>query len=160
MPGSFRIAPLADVPEAIPLLTQWFTEEWEPYYGPGGPGDARRDLVECCNRDRLPLALVALDAGGGVIGTAALKPRSLDSHPHLGPWLAALLVPRGRRRERIGSALVAAVENEALRLGFGSLYTGTSRLSGTLRRRGWQARESAPSLRGPVTIFRLELGRP
>jgi N-acetylglutamate synthase-like GNAT family acetyltransferase len=149
-----------DVPEAIPVLVRWFIEEWEPYYGPGGPGDAERDLMSCCNRDEIPLGLVALGVNEDVMGTAALKPHSIDTHRHLGPWLAALLVSRDRRGKKIGSALVTAIEDEARRLGFSSLYFGTSSFSNLLQRRGWEAlEEGVPTLREPITIYRRHLGQ-
>ena len=157
MAASVRIAHLADTPEAIPVLARWFVEEWEPYYGPAGRGDAEHDLRLCCNRDRIPIALVALDADGAAIGTAALKPDSMDSHRHLGPWLAALLVARDHRGEGVAAALVAAIENEARRLGFTEIYTGAS----GLRRGGWRPVEGeAPTLRGPVTVYRRDLSEP
>ena len=35
-----RIIHLLEVPEAAPTLARWFVEEWTPWYGPDGPGDA------------------------------------------------------------------------------------------------------------------------
>lgn len=154
MAASPRIVRLADVPEAIPVLARWFVEEWEPYYGPAGPGDAARDLTECCNRDEIPIALVALNADGDAIGTVALKPESMDSHRHLSPWLAALLVAPDQRGRGVASKLVTAIEDEARRLGFTEIYTGAS----GLRRGGWRPLDGdAPTLRGPATIYRRDL---
>jgi GNAT superfamily N-acetyltransferase len=160
VPADLHFTHLVDVPEAIPVLVRWFIAEWEPYYGQGGPGDADRDLTACCNRDETPLALVALTATGEVVGTAALKPHSLDTHRHLGPWMAALLVAREQRGKGIASALVTAVEGEARRLGFATLYSDTASSSSLLSRRGWQALEAGvPTLREPATVYRLDLGR-
>ncbi|MDP6388706.1 MAG: GNAT family N-acetyltransferase [Alphaproteobacteria bacterium] len=157
MPDDFRIVHLADVPEAIPILVRWFVEEWEPYYGPDGPGDAERDLTACCNRDELPVGLLALDGEGKVVGTAALKSESVETHRHLSPWLAALVVARDRRGERIGSVLVTAVEDEARRLGFDSLYVAEDSSSGIMPRQGWiPMKEGVPSLRDPMTIYRRD----
>lgn len=89
---SLRICLLADASFAIPVLSRWFVEEWTPWYGPGGNGDATADLQGCCHRDRLPLAVVALDDSDRVLGTAALKNESLGSELGYGPWLAAVLV--------------------------------------------------------------------
>ena len=101
---------LLEVPEALPVLTRWFVEEWGPYYGPEGPGDAEADLRAANQRDQLPICLVALDAAGGVTGTVALRAESIASHRHLTPWLAALLVAPEHRRRGIGTALIAAIE--------------------------------------------------
>jgi len=46
-PGSAdKIHHLVDAPHAISILTRWFVEEWEPYYGVDGPGDAEADRQE------------------------------------------------------------------------------------------------------------------
>ena len=145
---------LADMPQAIPVLARWFVAEWGPYYGPAGPGSAEQDLRSCCNRDGIPLALVALDGNGTAIGTVALKPESVASHRHLGPWLAALLVAPEHRGRGIAAALVAAIEQEARRLGFTEIYTGATGLV----RGGWHPLEGeAHSLRGPITVYRRDL---
>lgn len=160
MSGELRIELLADHPEAIPVLERWFRREWAPYYGRRGPGDARRDLLASCNRNEPPMALVAL-AGDTVCGTAALEPESITTHPHLSPWLAALLVGTEFRRRGIAGELIAAVEDKARRLGFETIHAGTGEGSGTpegaLRRRGWQLVERAPYFVSEVCIFRKAL---
>lgn len=146
------------MPDAIPTLVRSFNREWEPYYGPSGPGDAERDLTACCQRGALPLALVALDAGGNAVGTAALKPHSLKTHRHLGPWLATLWVAPDRRGEGIASALITAIEARAKQLGFAALYSDTAAGSTLLRRRGWKKlAEDIPTLREPATLYRWSL---
>jgi GNAT superfamily N-acetyltransferase len=143
---------------AIPALAELFVEAWGPYYGPAGPGDAEHDIRSCCNRDVIPLALVALDTTQNILGTAALKPHSLDTHRHLSPWLAALLVAPGQRGRGIVSALITAIEDEARRLGFDSLYSDTASGSTLLERRGWQKLQTdIQTLREPATLYRLDL---
>ena len=145
---------LAAVPDAIPVLAGWFVEAWGPYYGPDGPGDATRDLTACCNRDRIPLALVALNPEEELLGTVALKSESVASHRHLGPWLAALLVAPEYRGQGVAAALVTAIEVEARRLGFSELFTGAT----GLRRGGWRPLTGeGVSLRGPITVYRRDL---
>ncbi len=153
-PRDMRIVLLADVPETMPTLARWFVAEWEPYYGGNGPGDAEADLAQCCNRDRLPLAVVALNGDGGVLGTAALKSESVGSELGVGPWLAALLVGEAHRCRGVGSALVGAIEAEAHRLGFSEIFTSSDGATGLLERGGWRAFETARSLRGTVAVYR------
>lgn len=154
----FQIVPLADAVATIQLLTRLFIEEWGPYYGPAGPGDAEKDLHECCNRDVLPIALVALDGDGTVLGTAALKKESVGSELGLGPWLAAFYVPIEHRKRGIGSALVEAIENKARSFGFESIFVSTDAAENIIRRRGWTALENpVESLRGPVAVYKLRL---
>lgn len=94
MSNPIRIELLADRPECIPVLADWFRAEWSPYYGAEGPGDAEHDLRECTGRSAPPAAFVAL-LDGKPCGTAALKTGSVSTHAHLSPWLAALLVHAG-----------------------------------------------------------------
>jgi predicted N-acetyltransferase YhbS len=157
MSSHLKIVPLADVPNVIPVLEQLFVQEWEPYYGAQGPGDAARDLAESCQRDELPFALVAIDADGKVAGTAALKTQSVGSDVAPGPWLAAFVVQPGNRRQGIGDALVGAIEREAKRLGLASIFVSTDAAEGIIQRRGWRRVGAAASLRGEVAVYSLDL---
>ena len=155
----FRIVSLADAPDAIASLVRLFIEEWNPYYGSKGPGDAAQDLRECCNCDQLPIGLVALNASGTVLGTAALKSESVGAELGVGPWLAALLVPHEHQNKGVGTALVDAIENEARRLGFESIFTSTDAAASIIKRRGWtELEEQVLSLRGPVPVYKQHLG--
>ncbi len=158
-PPNVRIIHLIEVPGTVPSLARWFVEEWAPYYGPDGPGVAEEDLVACCNRDQIPIALVAIDAERNVIGTAALKSESVGSEPGQGPWLAAFLVGTDHRGKGVGTSLVEAIEQEAFRLGFQTIYTSTDAAKGIYRRRGWEALNQVSSLRGPITVYRKNLDR-
>ncbi len=157
LPPNTRIVHLIDVPDAKPVLAQWFVDQWEPHYGTTGPGDARADLDACAHRDRLPLCLVALNGGRGVMGTAALKADSVGSDLAPGPWLAALLVGAQFRGQGVGTALIAAIEAEARQLGFPALYVSTDTAEGLLRRRGWTPIGTSQSLRGAVVVFKKAL---
>lgn len=160
MAKNVKIELLVDHPESIPLLKSWFEREWAPYYGPGGPGNAERDLRKSCNRSDLPLTLVAV-FGDQVCGTAALKKESVTTHSHLTPWLAALLVDPEFRRRGVGEQLIAAVEETARGLGFSCIYVGTGEGSGTpesaLRKRGWEFVDREPYFVSEVSIFKKAL---
>ncbi len=157
MSSHLKIVHLADVPEVIPVLEQLFAQEWEPYYGALGPGDAARDLAESCQHDELPVALVAIDADGSVAGTAALKTQSVGSEVAPGPWLAAFVVQPDNRRQGVGNALVGAIEREARRLGLTSIFVSTDAAEGIIKRRGWRRVGAAVSLRGEVAVYSLDL---
>jgi len=147
---------LVDVPKALPPLTEWFIAEWEPYYGPKGPGNAETDLRESMRRDVLPICVIALDVSGELLGTISLKAESI-SHRELTPWGAAFLVAPGRRGQGVGTALLAALEAKARELGFNSLYMSTDAANSIAERRGWRAIDEAESLRGTVTVYKCEL---
>ena len=153
-----RIVHLMDAPEVATKLERWFIDEWSPWYGPDGPGDAAMDLAACRSRDALPICLVVLNNDDDVLGTAALKSDSVGSEIGVGPWLAAVLVASDHRGKGVATALVKAIEGEAARLGFEAIYTSTSPADGKLERKGWQAFGASESLRAPVAIYRRQVG--
>ena len=150
-----RVELLADHNRAIPALAQWFFDEWRDYYGPLGLEAAMEDLQACCNRDALPIGLVVVK-DGVVCGTAALKPESITTHRHLGPWLAALLVAPWKRGQGVGGMLIEAIEVRARQLGCPAIYTGTG-AARLFERAGWMAPERVVYHRQEITIFQREL---
>ncbi|MCA9424632.1 MAG: GNAT family N-acetyltransferase [Candidatus Omnitrophica bacterium] len=147
---------LADHPEAIPILKEHLESEWDGWYGPNGPGDAETDLLSFSNRDRLPIGLLAL-LNHEVVGLAALKPESIDTHNHLSPWAAAGWVVPELRGQGIGGMLLQVLENLAKDLGYSSIYCGTSTATGLLERNGWERLETVPYHGEQVSIFRKVL---
>ncbi len=151
-----QIQYLADMPEALPALVDWFLAEWEPYYGTDGPGDAKADLRESMNRDELPICLLAIDGTGALAGTISLKAESI-SHRELTHWGAAFLVAPTRRRQGIGTALVAALEDQARKLGFKRIYMSTDAASAIVDGRDWRALDTTESLRGTISVYAVDL---
>jgi len=154
---NFEIIYLVDARELIVPLAPLFIDEWEPYYGRQGPGDAETDLNDCCNRDEIPLALVAVGEDNEIFGTASLKARSVETHRHLSPWLAAFFVVERYRGQGVGAALVEQIENNALRLGYDHLYVGSRGVTGAMKKKGWSLLDEDEHLRGPVDIYERDL---
>jgi GNAT superfamily N-acetyltransferase len=151
-----RISYLADHPEAVPVLKEWFQTEWADYYGPTGPGDAERDLIAYSSREKLPVGLVAF-CEDRLCGIAALKPDSISTHTHLCPWAAAGLVAPGFRRRGIGASLVSALEDVARDLGYSTIYCGTSTAIGLLTRNGWEFMERVSCSGEDVSVYQKAL---
>lgn len=128
------IEPISDHRDVIPTLVEWYQCEWEPYYGKDGPGDARADLESRCNRECLPLGLVALE-DNRALGTTALD---LDVTTHLTPSVVGLLVAPPCRRQGVATALLRATEAIARRLGHRHLYVSTAVLDSLLGKLGWE----------------------
>ena len=154
-----RVEFLSEHMSVIPALAEWFMEEWNPWYGINGPGDAELDLRESAAQGRLPLGVVALGPANEVLGTAALKTESAGSDAAPGPWLAGLVVGKQFRLKGIGGKLIATIEHEALQLGFDQLFTSTNTMTGLLISRGWQEYGETDTLRGTAYIYRCDLGR-
>ncbi len=151
---TYRISLLADRSSALPQLANLFIDEWAPWYGPNGKGNAKSDLEQSMNHSRLPIAVVAENEFGQVLGTAALKQESLGSEHGFGPWLAALVVVPDFRGKGIGLSLVQAVEEHAQRLSYKQIYSSTNTSNSLFEKCGWfQMRQSSASIRGPVAIY-------
>jgi len=128
-----KIKLLADHKEVLPILTDWYLSEWEPYYGVDGPGDAQADLESRCNYEEIPIGLVAIE-GDQVCGTVALD---LDAATNLTPSVVGLLVGRAYRRRGIAAALLKSAEDLARTLGYSRVYMSTTVLGDLLERMGW-----------------------
>ena len=152
-----KICYLAEVPEAVPKLVKLYQEEWVLHYGPDGPGIAESDIWDCYQIHSMPLALVAIDENEEVIGTGSLDTK-LDGFEHpSGPWITSLIVEKNKRRNGIGTALIAALEMEARRFRSSYIYMATDNTESILLRRGWEILNEVSSMWGAATIYRAKL---
>jgi N-acetylglutamate synthase-like GNAT family acetyltransferase len=81
----------------------------------------------------------------------------LDSHAHLSPWLASVLVERDHRCRGIGAALSERATREARILGFTRLYLFTLDRQRFYERLGWSILEEATFREHPVTVMARDL---
>ena len=88
------------------------------------------------NRDKLPIAWVA-HANGQLLGTAALRVHDLKGREDLTPWLGGVFVGSHFRRQGIGAALCAGVEDKARLRGIQTLYLFTLDKQAWYSRLGW-----------------------
>jgi hypothetical protein len=83
--GRVIIRPLADMPEAIPLLARWFYAEWHDFDG-RSLASIEAQLVENLARDSIPITFLA-QSGSELVGTASLDLSDLPLFEHLSHWL-------------------------------------------------------------------------
>ena len=107
-----RISYLIEHPKYISQLAQWLFEQWGSILGEETPEARIKKLKTHMNRDKLPVAWVA-HANGQLLGTAALRVHDLEGREDLTPWLGGVFVDSHFRRQGIGAALCAAVEDGA-----------------------------------------------
>ncbi len=144
-----KISLLADHREALPILTDWYRSEWEPYYGVNGPGNAQADLESRCNYEKIPIGLVAIE-DDQVCGTIAL---GWDAATNLTPSIIGLLIGRAHRRKGIGTALIKSAETLARQLGHKRVYMSTTVPGDLLERRGWHKLKEVVFLNGELGLI-------
>lgn len=151
-----EIRPLADRPELVPTLAEWFHEEWGRVV-PWGTVEGFAEMFRGqLNRDALPLALVALE-GGAPVGTSALRVADMPERPERTPWLGGVYVRPGARGRGVGEALVRAAERRARELGFRELFLFTTDREAFYRRLGWSVLEHADHHGELAAVMRTEL---
>lgn len=135
-----KVVSLVERPDLAEQVSVWGFDEWG-HLDPAQTLDQRRARIQGkMNVDRVPIAFVALDDEGGIVGTASLIFDDLEDDPR-NPWLASVYVPAEHRRKGIASALVGAVEDAARRLGYDRLYLFTTSAASLYAGLGWRELE-------------------
>lgn len=145
---------LADHPQAISTLAGWLYDEWGHRSPDGTIRGMAQGLHRRLNRDRLPLALVAID-GGIPLGTVSLRPREVEVRPEYEHWLSTLYVDRRYRGRGVGERLVRAAVDQADRLGIEKLYlyTRQEKTEQWYAHLGWQKVEKLNYRDRPAVIL-------
>lgn len=154
-PEGLEIALLADHPEAIPAIATGYEAEWDFWYGLGGKGCARSDLLERAQSDHLPLGLIAL-ISGKPIGATALAANAISLHPEMTPCLIGLWVEPSYRHCGVGTALLSASNAMAAQLGFDHVYATTTTAPGLFVHAGWKEIERTLFKEEELWIYSIE----
>lgn len=115
-----EIAYLADHPEYINLLSEWFSKEWSTEEGGRTVEEWRSRLLQHLNT-KIPLTILALN-NKVCVGTASLVFHDLASHAHLSPWLSCVYVIPECRNKGIGIYLVKTLIRKAREMGCPKVY--------------------------------------
>ena len=151
-----EISYLIEHPEYIPQLAQWLFEQWDSILGEKTPGARIKKLRTHLNRDKLPIAWVA-HADGQLLGTAALRVHDLEGREDLTPWLGGVFVGPQFRRQGIGAALCAVVEEQARSRAIQTLYLFTLDKQAWFSRLGWTTLGPCVWQQRPGEIMRKQL---
>jgi N-acetylglutamate synthase-like GNAT family acetyltransferase len=131
---------LADHPGALSTLLEWQHREWGDLRHGETVEKRRARLESSCNRDRIPLTVVALD-DGEVLGSASLVLHDMETRMELTPWLASVFVGEPYRRKGIGAELVRRIMDEAGKLDVALLYLYTVHSEKLYAALGWTLQE-------------------
>ena len=150
------IAALARDSPCIALLADAFTREW-PAWSQTISRAQLEAIFEAAPGGALPVVLVALE-GGQPAGTIALRPWFAEEPMPQTPWVRQLYVFPERRGHGLDRALIDAVTNHALHLGYGELHAATNRIEPLLRRRGWEVFHRVAPPGEPMAWLRKAIG--
>ena len=143
---------LADHPETLDTLVQWLHREWGNVRGGETLEQRRTRFAGSMNRDRIPLAVVALEAGE-VLGSASLIAHDMETRMELTPWLASVFVGEQYRRRGVGAELVRRIMAEAGKLKVPLLYLYTVHSERLYASLGWTVAERTKYLEQTVVIM-------
>jgi len=153
-----QIGYLADFPQHLPELAGWLYAEWGQPAPDGSVQMAQESLRRRLNKDRLPLALVAVQ-GETLLGTTSLYRQEMEIRPEYEFWLSTVYVHPSFRRRGIGEQLVQAAAAQAVRLGLPALYLYTRRPNNVAwyTRLGWTILERPIYEGSPAVIMVRQL---
>lgn len=144
---------LADKPEAIPTIAQWFFDAWGERVQGSSMATIARELTDALNRDKAPLFLLAVEQDI-VLGVAGLKIREMTDYPQFEYWLGGVYVPEPYRGRQLASQLADGIAVQAASLGIGQLYLQTDNLRGGLYAKlGWETVETVQAHGHDVLIM-------
>lgn len=147
---------LADYPDTIPTLANWFRGQWPAYYAGWSQAELEQDFLEDASRDRLPIRLVAF-VSGELAGTIILRENGSDTLPEFQPELGGLYVVESQRGHGIGSELVRAGMQVAGAQGYKTVFATTVAAAGILERLGWEFVKTVVHQDGQLALYRCNL---
>lgn len=147
---------LADYPDTIPTLVNWFRAQWPDYYAGRSQAEMAQDFLSDCSRKSLPSRLVAF-ASNELAGTIVLREHGDETLPEYQPELGGLYVAASHRRHGIGTELVRAGMKLARNQGYETVYATTVAAAGILERLGWEFVKMVIHQDGQMALYRCEL---
>lgn len=148
---------LADRPEAIPLIAEWYYEQWGHQHKVTSLKKSEEMLSDYLNRDKIPLLILATQ-GDEILGTVQLKYYEMDIYPQKEHWLGGVFVPKKHRGKKIAKKLVSKAIKVAKEHQIDTLFLQTEKLDGGLYKKlGWYLVEMSVYRNKPVLVMRKDL---
>jgi GNAT superfamily N-acetyltransferase len=128
---------LADNPNLIPIIANWYFEEWG-YLTKGKTLDKEIENLQIyLNKDRIPFILLAID-NNELLGAAQLKFHEMTIYPDKDHWLGGVYVSKKHRGNGIARKIIQELMLIAKKMHVKTLYLQTQNLNGGLySRMGW-----------------------
>jgi len=151
-----KIELLLNHPYLIPEIAELKLQEFGRFVPGRSVQDFKKGLETHLNDRELPIAYVVVE-NKEFIGTFNLRKCDMDTHQHLSPWLASLLVHPSKRNRGVGAFLVKSAEMMAKELGYERLYLFSSEKTAWYAKLGWQTLEQAFYNNMTVTVMEKSL---
>jgi predicted N-acetyltransferase YhbS len=153
-----RFVYLADQPALLPILADWFYDEWGHLDSQSSMESMEHELSGCLNKDRLPLTIVRM-RDDQPIASASLRLKEMETHPQYLHWLGGVYVHPDFRRQGVGSQLVEFTADQAIRLQVTELYLYTRGNEIFYSRLGWHTIEQPLYQGRVVSLMKRNLPR-
>ena len=153
-----RIAFLADHPETIPTLAEWFRAHWSDYFAGRTVEDVAQDFLPEAKRHGIPIRLIAF-VDGELAGTITLREQAMHDLPEYCPGLGGLYVAEPYRMQGVGAALVKAGMQVAQEQGYERVYATTVNARGILERLRWGLVRSVIENEEALWLYGCKLNR-
>jgi len=151
-----EILPLADRKQFIAELAELHHAEWK-HLNPSLTLEGRAEAItEAAGREGIPSIFIAV-SGDQLVGSAALVQNDMDTKLDLTPWLAAVYVKEGFRRQGVATGLIARCETEAARSNASAWYLYTEFASGLYEKLGWRHLERCDYKGVTVDVMRKQI---
>ena len=147
---------LADHLDTIPVLANWFRNQWPDYFADWSQSEMEQDFLEDASRDRLPIRLIAIESNE-LVGTIVLRENNPAIPPEFQPELGGLFVPTSHRGRGIGTELVRAGVKLALDQGHETVFATTVTAAGILEGLGWEFVKTVIHKDGQLALYRCKL---
>ena len=148
---------LADNLEFLPVLANWFFEEWGYLEKERTFKKEMDNLRKYLNKEKVPLILLAVE-NEELLGAAQIKYHEMSIYPDKEHWLGGVYVSKNHRGKGIARQLIQELINIAVSLNIKKLYLQTQKLDGGLyRRMGWKPIEQVNYLNLDVLVMEKEI---
>ncbi|MCL7997052.1 GNAT family N-acetyltransferase [Brucella sp. 21LCYQ03] len=138
------------------ICAKWNHAEWGQAAGATEEQivDALNELIHATDGQAVRAALW----NGELAGFVLLIHNDLESHPHLKPWVASLLVAPEFRGRGVAKALMASIETAAHELGYSEAYLYTDKPD-LYRKIGWSDFEELTGDDEGILILNKKIAR-
>jgi predicted N-acetyltransferase YhbS len=147
---------IAEYPQAISLLAQWFQNEWSLINETATIDSRQEDLKSRISQKSLPLTMLAIDHQE-ILGTYSLDLADLPIRPLWSPWLASVFVNPLHRKKGIGTLLVQKGLEHSQFLGIKTLYLFTTNRANWYASMGFQVIEKLIYCNERITVMRHKM---